>query len=293
MVNVYIDKRKVEEAVRTALSEDVGAKDVTTGAVIRKDFKMKAHIISKAEGIVCGLPLCEKVFNILDEDIAFKPQLKEGDKLHDGGVIAYLEGEAARILTGERVALNFLSRLSGIATKTHAFVEKIGDSPVKIMDTRKTTPGLRYLEKYAVKVGGGHNHRSGLWDQVLIKDNHIRVRHLAVSDIKLENIIRETRGKVQKNIKIEIEVENLKEFEDALRGKPDIIMLDNMPIDDIKKAVKTRSKIGKYPLLEASGGITLENVNDYASTSVDIISIGSLTHWVNSLDMALEVDAAV
>ena len=293
MVNVYIDKRKVEEAVRTALSEDVGAKDVTTGAVIRKDFKMKAHIISKAEGIVCGLPLCEKVFNILDEDIAFKPQLKEGDKLHDGGVIAYLEGEAARILTGERVALNFLSRLSGIATKTHAFVEKIGDSPVKIMDTRKTTPGLRYLEKYAVKVGGGHNHRSGLWDQVLIKDNHLKIRKLLTPKATLKELIVNTRNKIQRNIKIEIEVTTLKEFEDALAGKPDIIMLDNMPPDMIKEAVKLRNKVGKYPALEASGNISLGNIADYAKSGADRISIGSLTHSVNSIDFSMEVDAKV
>ena len=301
MVNIYIDKKKVEELVRMALMEDIGPKDITSTAMIPKGLAVKSHIVSKGEGVICGLPVCEKVFNILDENIRFKPQIEDGDLVHEGKVIAYLEGEAVHILTGERTALNFLGRLSGIAAKTRKFVEKIKSSPVKIMDTRKTTPGIRYLEKYAVRVGGGYNHRSGLWDQVLIKHNHLK----AVSCLPAEalakagqlsaisRMLKETRKKIQKNIKIEIEVNDLKEFEEALKGKPDIIMLDNMSHEDTKKAVKARNKIGKYPLIETSGNITLENIADYANAGVDRISIGSITHSVESLDLALEVDAKV
>lgn len=292
-MNVYIDKRKVEEIVRMALKEDVGPKDVTTSAVVPKELSIKAHIISKAEGVICGLPVCEKVFNVLDENTRFKPQLEEGSVIHEGKAIAYLEGNAAHILTGERVALNFLSHLSGIATKTRSFVNKVGSLSTKILDTRKTTPGMRYLEKYAVSVGGGYNHRTGLWDQVLIKDNHIAIRDLASHGKKLESLIKDTRSKIQKNIKIEIEVNSLKDFEAALRGRPDIVMLDNMTLEDAKKAVKIRNKIGKYPLIEVSGNITLKNVADYAACGVDRISIGSLTHSVNSVDISLEVDAAL
>jgi len=292
-MNVYIDKRKVEEIVRMALKEDVGPKDVTTSVVVPKELSIKAHIISKAEGVICGLPVCEKVFNVLDENTRFKPQLEEGSVIHEGKAIAYLEGNAAHILTGERVALNFLSHLSGIATKTRSFVNKVGSLSTKILDTRKTTPGMRYLEKYAVSVGGGYNHRTGLWDQVLIKDNHIVIRDLASHGKKLESLIKDTRSKIQKNIKIEIEVDSFKDFEAALRGRPDIVMLDNMTLEDAKKAVKIRNKIGKYPLIEVSGNITLKNVADYAACGVDRISIGSLTHSVNSVDISLEVDAAL
>ena len=291
MVDIYIDKRRMEEIVKTALKEDIGPKDVTTSATVPRGLNIKAHIISKSEGIICGLPVCEKAFSVLDENTRFKPQVKDGDLIHEGKVVCYLEGEAVHILSGERVALNFLARLSGIATKTNAFVKKVSALPVKVMDTRKTTPGLRYLERYAVRVGGGYNHRSGLWDQVLIKDNHLKAISCKLSAIS--QMLKEARKKVQKNIKIEIEVNNLKEFEDALKGKPDIIMLDNMSTEDVKKAVGIRNKVGKYPLLEVSGNINLENVLDYAGSKADMISIGSLTHSMDSLDMSLEVDAKI
>ena len=301
MIDIYIDKKKVEGIVMAALKEDIGAKDITSVAIVGKGLPVKAHIVSKEEGIICGLPVCEKVFNVLDANIRFKPQLKDGGAVHEGQVAAYLEGEAVGILSGERAALNFLARLSGIATKTNAFIKKIGSLPVKIMDTRKTTPGLRYLEKYAVRIGGGYNHRSGLWDQVLIKDNHLKAISCQPSQPKagppraeaISKLLENVRKKVQRNIKIEIEVNNLKEFENALKGKPDIIMLDNMSAEDAKKAVKLRNKSGKYPLLEISGNITLENVLDYAECKVDMISIGSLTHSVESIDLSLEIDATI
>ena len=293
MEKIYIDKKEVEKIVKAALKEDVGPKDVTTSAAAPRGIQIRAHIISKAEGIVSGLPVCESVFSILDPDTRFKPQLGEGESVHEGQVIAYVEGDPIHILSGERTALNFLSRLSAISTKTKSFVRKVSPVNVKIMDTRKTTPGLRYLEKYAVRAGGGYNHRYGLWDQVLIKDNHIEIHKMTASDKSLAALVRSVRGKVQRNIKIEIEVATLKEFEDALGGKPDIIMLDNMTPTDVKRAVVLRNKTGKNPLLEVSGNINLDNVLTFANYGVDMISIGSLTHSVESIDLSLEIDATV
>lgn len=291
-MDIYIDKKKVGDVVRAALKEDIGPKDVTTSAVIPKGQVIRAHIISKGEGVICGLQVCEMVFNILDSDTRFKPQLKDGDSVHEGMVVGYVEGLAAHILIGERVALNFLGSLSGIATKTREFVKRVSPHPVKVMDTRKTTPGLRYLERYAVRVGGGYNHRSGLWDQVLIKDNHIAILK-SISSTPLGSLISYTRKRIQKNIKVEIEVSDLAEFEDALKAGPDIIMLDNMPPEDIKKAVSRRNRTGKYPLLEISGNMTLENIARYAECGADIISVGSLTHSVDSIDLSMEVDATL
>ena len=292
-MDIYLDMKKVEDMARQALKEDIGPKDVTTSAVVPRGTNVRAHIIAKSEGVVCGLTVCEKVFSVLDADTGFKPLMKDGDRLHEGKVVAYVEGDAVHILSGERVALNYLGRLSGIATKTDELVKCAGSAKVKIMDTRKTTPGLRYLEKYAVRVGGGYSHRSGLWDQVLIKDNHLMIYKLSGSKPKLQELVKNTRKKIQQNIKLEIEVANLKEFEDALGGKPDIILLDNMSPEDIKKAVTLRNRIGKYPALEASGNIGIENIAEYANCGVERISIGALTQSVNAIDFSLQVDAKV
>ncbi len=291
MPEIFIDKKIVEDIVKAALKEDIGPKDVTTSGIIPKGLDIRAHIISREEGIACGLGVAEKVFSALDENTRFRPLLSDGDLLHEGKVIAYVEGKAQHILNGDRVALNFLGKMSGIATKTRKFVEGSAGSPAKIMDTRKTTPLLRKLERYAVRVGGGYNHRDGLWDQVLIKDNHLEA--ISCQPSAISNMIENIRKKIQRNIKVEIEIDNLKQFEEALKGKPDIIMLDNMSIDDIKKCMKLRNKIGKYPLIEVSGNITLENIKEYSATGVERISIGSLTHSVNSIDLSLEVDATL
>ena len=230
-----------------ALKEDVGPLDITSTLCTSKMAKVRADIVAKEDGIICGLPVCEAVFEALNKDIKFKPEVNEGASVRKGKALCYLEGPARPILTGERTALNLLARLSGIATITRKFVDMAAGKNVKIMDTRKTTPGLRHLEKYAVTVGGGYNHRMGLWDQVLIKDNHIRIAKCAPQGIG--KLIKDVRKKAQKNIKIEIETANLKDFEEALKGGPDIIMLDNMGLKDIKKAISIRDKKGKLPLI--------------------------------------------
>ncbi len=289
---------EVTQIVRDALREDVGKGDITSSLCRFADLKANAAIIFKGKGIVCGLKVMELVFKSVDRKLIFKPAVKEGAIVKAGKVVAYIEGKARSILTAERTALNFLGHLSGIATQTHRFVNRIKLYKVKIMDTRKTTPNMRRLEKYAVRVGGGHNHRMGLYDQVLIKDNHIKVGlqgagnspGVGKKDI-IKTLVTMAKRHAAKGMKVEVEVENLNEFKASLESCPDIIMLDNMSVRDISKAVKMRNAQPSRtkPLLEASGGITLKNVRKIARTGVDIISIGSLTHSVRSLDVSLEI----
>jgi nicotinate-nucleotide pyrophosphorylase (carboxylating) len=251
---------------------------------IPKDKLIKGTVLAKEDCVVCGLDIMEAAFKTVDKDIKFSPQVKEGHKIKKGKAIAIVEGKAQSILSAERVGLNLLSLLSSVATKTREYVDRIEPSKVKISDTRKTIPGLRDLQKYAVRVGGGHNHRMGLDEMVLIKDNHIKVTE---GYSKLP--------KVPKGFKIEVETQNLDEFKHALKFKPDFIMLDNMNIADMKKAAEilkdtlfnshhARTK------LEASGGVNLDNIREIASTGVDIISIGDLTHSVKSVDICLDVE---
>ncbi|PIU42342.1 MAG: nicotinate-nucleotide diphosphorylase (carboxylating) [Candidatus Omnitrophica bacterium CG07_land_8_20_14_0_80_42_15] len=291
-----LDKARVLPILRAALKEDIGKGDITTFATIHKFASVRAGIITRDEGVICGLPIVDMILNIMDYSVRVKPTINEGDIAHEDKEIIFIEGPARPILMAERTILNFLGRLSGVATKTRKFTEKVKKYNVKIMDTRKTTPLLRYLEKYAVRVGGGSNHRIGLWDQVLIKDNHIKTIRCMRSPTcdktpTLKDIVCIAREKTQKNIKIEIEVENLKEFQEAMQARPDIIMLDNMSVEDAKKAVEFRGEMkeDKAVKLEVSGGVTLDNVESYAASGVDMISIGSLTADVKSLDMSLEV----
>jgi len=278
-----INPEKLETIVRHALIEDIGRGDITTQLTIPKDKIIKAKIIAKEDFLVCGMIVAEKVFKSVDPSIDFIQKIKEGRITKAKKTIAIISGKASSILTAERVALNLLSLLSGIATKTREFVKEIEPYKTKITDTRKTMPGLRELQKYAVRIGGGHNHRIRLDEMILIKDNHIKVTD---GYIKLPS--------VPKGYKIEIEVQNLEEFKHALYFKPDVIMLDNMKIEDIRKAVKIRNntefKSHHLPSkLEASGGIYLDNIKDYASTGVDIISVGELTDSVKSVDISLDV----
>ena len=224
-----LDPNKLDLVIRHALLEDIGKGDITTELTIPKNKLIKADIVAKEECVVCGMEVLERVFQIVDKSIKFTPDSKEGQKLKKGKPIATLEGKAHSILGAERVALNLLSHLSGIATKTREYVEMVKPHKVKITDTRKTMPGLRELQKYAVRIGGGFNHRMALDEMILIKDNHLQV----------------TEGynqlpKVPKGYKIEIEVENMDEFKHALKFKPDVIMLDNMSVEDIKKAAEIR-----------------------------------------------------
>ena len=231
------------------------------------------------------MQVAELVFRHVDPDLRFLPVAKDGESVERGREVAYIEGSAASILIGERVALNFLGHLSGIATMTRAFVDKVKGTPVKILDTRKTTPNLRVLEKYAVLTGGGVNHRIGLYDQVLIKDNHLRI----LMEQPIPTLLAEARNSVTKKTPIGIEVKNLKELVEALKGKPDYILLDNMTPEMIRQAVELRKKAASKVSFEVSGGITLENVRAFAETGIERISVGALTHSSAWLDISLDI----
>ncbi len=276
MINWFI----VDEIIINALKEDMPYGDVTTDAVIDIETNTRAEFLAKEDGVIAGLDIARRVFELLDDKILFMKLVKDGTFVKKGTVIAEIAGNTAAILKGERTALNILQRLSGIASITKEFCNKIEGTNVKIADTRKTTPGLRMLEKYAVKVGGGSNHRFSLSDGVLIKDNHIK----AVGGIK--EAVDEVRRNVPHTIKIEVETETLDEVKEALASGADIIMLDNMSINDMKKAVEMAK--GKA-LIEASGNVSLQSVYDVALTGVDIISVGSITHSVKSLDISLKI----
>lgn len=282
-----LDKSRTLKIIKAALKEDIGIGDITTANTVSNTESVKASIVVKEECVICGIEIAEWIIGSLDPSVRYKPQVQDGQRVYGGKEIVFLEGHARAILTAERTILNFLSFLSGIATNVSAYVEKASKYGVEIYDTRKTFPLLRYLEKYAVLTGGGSNHRFGLWDQALVKDNHIRI----IKHRDRQNIVSKLRDKLLSGTKIEIEVESIEEYEVFLKEKPDIIMLDNMSIDDIRKAALLRNgiKAADKPILEVSGGITLDNVEEYAKTGVDRISIGSLTDSVSSIDIGLEI----
>ena len=278
-----LDKKQVKSFIIRALQEDIGTKDITTDLTIPKEASVKARIISQEPCILCGIQLARGIFKSVDPTLKFTPLAKEGSRIRPRQPLAAISGAAASILTAERVALNLLSFLSGIATKTGKFVQQIKPFKAKIIDTRKTLPGLRFLQKYAVRVGGGYNHRMCLDEMVLIKDNHQKIMG---GHFKILNL--------PKGHKVEIEVQDLKEFIRALSFRPDVVMLDNMSTADIRKAVKIKTRLRVncqtcLSLLEASGGINLANVKKYASTGVDLISIGELTDSVESVDISLDI----
>ena len=269
----------VVETIRRALEEDVGPGDRTTSLLLSEKKTSSAQFIAKGNLILAGLPFASLVFQLLDQTVRFRPFFAEGDKIKKGRIIAEVSGYTSVLLKGERVSLNLLQRLAGIATLTGIYVEKIKGLKAKIVDTRKTTPCLRFMEKYAVKTGGGYNHRFGLFDGILIKDNHI----MAVGSIPKAV----QRAKVSHHLsKIEIEVENIRGLRDAIKAGAVVVMLDNMSIADMRKAVKLSN--GRV-VLEASGGITLENVREVAETGVDLISVGALTHSAPAVDISLKI----
>ncbi|MCX7661371.1 MAG: carboxylating nicotinate-nucleotide diphosphorylase [Candidatus Omnitrophica bacterium] len=274
-------KHQIKKLIKLALKEDIGRADITSKLVVPQNKIVKANIITKEDFILCGIEIAKLIFKTKDKSIKFYSSFKDGDFIKKQTHIADLSGRAHSILACERVALNFLCLLSGIATKTKKFVDLTQRYKVKIMDTRKTLPGLRILEKYAIRIGGGFNHRLRLDEMVLIKDNHLKI-------VALENLERIfKKNKISKNRKIEIEVKNLNEFKIALKLKPDIIMLDNMKVSQIREAVKLR---GELPVeLEASGGINLRNVKKIASLGVERISVGELTHSPESVEISLEI----
>ena len=265
---------KQKQLIKQALKEDIGREDITTNAIVPITKKIRAIVVVKENGVIAGLDIVKQAFKELDRKIIFIKKVNDGDFVKKGKIIAEIKGSARAVLTGERVALNILQRLSGIATLTRKFVKLAGK--IKIKDTRKTTPGLRELEKYAVKVGGGTNHRIRLDDAVLIKDNHIKIAGSVTEAIRRAKKI----GK-----KIEVEVTNMKELKEAIGENADSILLDNMTPNQIKKA----KSFAKGKILEVSGGTNLKNIRSFAKTGVDYISVGALTHSPRALDMSLEV----
>lgn len=276
---------QIDPIVKLALKEDVGSKDVTTSSIIPKDLKIRAEIEFKQTGVLCGIQIAERVFRLIDEDLRFLPVARDGEKIEKNREVAYLEGSAASILIAERTALNFLGHLSGVATRTREFVEKVKTTQANILDTRKTTPGLRLFEKYAVATGGGTNHRMGLYDQALVKDNHLRT----LRKESIGSILTRLKSAVLKRTITGVEVKNLPELKEALKTPPDYILLDNMPPEMVREAVNLKKRMGSKVLFEASGGITLDNVMDYARTGVERISVGALTHNAPSIDISLDI----
>ena len=306
----YAKDTQIKHLIRRALTEDIGKVDITTKSLFPTDKKVEAVILAGEKGIACGIEVAGLVFKLQDKKIKFIPRVNDGDRVEKGKILARLSGKASSILTGERVALNFLGFLSGISTRTGEIVDKIKKYRIKILDTRKTIPGLRKLEKYAVRVGSGYNHRFRLDEMVLIKDNHKKVIGNELWVIKEEEIIKQLRKKVPPKMKIEIEVSNLNEFKRALRAGVDMIMLDNMSVQQVRNAirVKNRFKSGVFvpakggrpkarvsqpgwvePKIEASGRINIRNICAYARTGVDYISLGTLTKDIDCLDLSLVI----
>jgi nicotinate-nucleotide pyrophosphorylase (carboxylating) len=270
--------------VTQALREDVGHGDITTQAAIPADLQATAQVVTREAGVVAGLPVLEAVYATVDSRVRVTRRVDEGAHVEAGALLAEISGPAQALLTGERVALNLLQRLCGIATMTARYVQEVAGLPVKILDTRKTTPGLRALEKYAVRVGGGTNHRFGLFDGVMLKDNHLAM--LASQGIGLSEAIRRTRAAVGPMVCIEVEVETVEQAAEAAEAGADMILLDNMPPDQLRAAVAV---VAGRSRTEASGGITLATLRAVAESGVDFISTGALTHSARALDIGLDI----
>lgn len=270
----------IKNLIANALREDIGPGDLTTEALIPPNLEGKAELIAKEPLVLAGIEAAREVFHQVNQDINFLGRQIDGERLSPSTVIATVSGPLRSLLTAERVALNLMQRLSGIATLTREYVDRIEGTKARIVDTRKTTPGLRALEKYAVTIGGGKNHRFGLFDGILIKDNHIA----AVGT--LTETVKRARGMAPHMLKIEVETETLEQVREAISAGADIIMLDNMDIETMKEAVKL---INGKAIVEASGGINLNNVRQVAETGVDLISVGAITHSARSMDISMEI----
>lgn len=279
-MNDYLTEKLImDRLIQQALEEDIGNEDVSTNAVMPEYKKGRVKLICKQDGVICGLNVFERVFKLLDDKTSVEIFVKDGDEVKKGQRLAIVSGDIRVLLSGERVALNFLQRMSGIATYTHSVVKLLEGSKTKLLDTRKTTPNMRVFEKYAVRVGGGNNHRYNLSDGVLLKDNHIG----AAGGVKRAvEMAREYAPFVRK---IEVEVENLSMCKEALDAGADIIMLDNMSVDEMKQAV---AMIGGKAVTECSGNVTLENIANIKQTGVDFVSSGALTHSAPILDLSLK-----
>lgn len=280
MLSLKVDSR-IQNIVRTALDEDIGPGDVTTESIISEDSISHGEFIAKSGGVVAGWDVVETVFALLDERVRITRNLPDGASVKAGTILGTLTGSSLAILKGERTALNFFQRMSGIATMTRRLVDAVAGTRAIILDTRKTVPGLRVIDKMAVRIGGGQNHRLGLFDMVLIKENHIAAAG------SIMEAVRRVRSKLSKGTAIEVEVKNLEELREALNLRVDRILLDNMKPSQMREAVGIVD--GRVPL-EASGNVTLENVSEVAATGVDFISVGALTHSVTAMDISLMIN---
>jgi nicotinate-nucleotide pyrophosphorylase (carboxylating) len=285
---MHLDNKKIQLLVKQALVEDRYSSDITTKGLDLGRLKIKAALRAKQNGVCAGIKIACEVFSLVDKTIAFRVIKKDGLEFKIGDDLAVVSGYAKSILVAERTAINFLSKLSGIATLTREFVDKIKPCRAKILDTRKTTPGLRLLEKYAVRMGGGYNHRLDLSEAILIKDNHIAVLRNINKNINLGRVVDRLRRKY-KNKEIDVEVNSIREFKEVLNSSVNIIMLDNMSASQIKECVRFRDRINKKAQLEVSGNVNLVNVKALARLGVDRISIGKLTHSPKAVDISLEV----
>ncbi|HOV70416.1 MAG TPA: carboxylating nicotinate-nucleotide diphosphorylase [Clostridia bacterium] len=270
-----------DELIVRALNEDIGIGDITTLATVPAEKEITGRFISKECGVICGVQVMKRIFELVDPGIIININVQDGASVKTGETIAEIKGNARSILAGERVALNFLQRLSGIATKTRELCKELEGTKARVCDTRKTTPGLRALEKYAVRTGGGVNHRFGLFDGVLIKDNHIT----AAGGIK--NAVKAARQNATHMLRIEVETETLDQVREALDAGADVIMLDNMSLDMMREAVKI---INHRAIVEASGNMGEKSLKEVAATGVDLISVGALTHTVKALDISLRFE---
>jgi len=278
---IYLDKKYIYDKVKLALEEDAPYGDITTQFTIDTDKIVTGKLWAKADGVLSGISVAEAAFKLCDENIEFTACKKDGDFLKYGDTIAEIKGLSMPILIAERIALNFMQRMSGIATMTNKYVKIVSHTKARIVDTRKTTPLLRMFEKYAVRCGGGVNHRTGLSDGILIKDNHI----IAAGGIG--KAVGRAKASAAHTLKVEVEIKSLEQLKEALEAKADIIMLDNFTLEDMKKAVAI---VGDSALIEASGGINEESVKEIAETGVHIISSGALTHSVKALDISLDLN---
>ncbi|MDP6379817.1 MAG: carboxylating nicotinate-nucleotide diphosphorylase [Phycisphaerae bacterium] len=281
----------IEPLIEMALAEDIGPGDITTDMLVDPEARGVAYLVAREHGVVAGLVFVEAVLRHVDEELEFHPAAKDGSPVRPNQVLGEIHGPLRAALTAERTVLNFLQALSGIATITRKFVDAVAGTGAKIYDTRKTTPGWRSLEKYAVRMGGGQNHRTGLHDAILIKDNHLACHANSTRPVAVADIVRLARSRAPKGMPVQVEVERLEQLAVVLQAKPDVILLDNMTLVQLREAVRRRNAIqsAKRPRLEASGGINLRKVRNVAETGVDRISVGALTHSAPALDLAMEI----
>jgi len=277
-----IDFALIKPIIDYALREDIGSGDITTNSIIPIDLQSTATMTAKSTGIIAGISVAEYIFKILDPNITFKTFVQDGQSVNKGELILEITGSYRTLLTGERLALNFMQRMSGIATMTHNCVNELVGTKAQILDTRKTAPGLRLLDKYAVLMGGGTNHRIGLYDMVLLKDNHIKIAG------GITNAIAQVKKHTIKSLKIEVETTTIEQVQEALAQGADIIMLDNMSTQMMTQCVKL---IGDHAKIEASGNMTIERLKEVAETGVDFISIGALTHSVIAFDISMNIES--